>query len=351
MGTDDLGARARDSAELLRGAETEIEHFDQAHDRLVLDGLRESQLKEFDSVVALALSKVSEKQREVEKHNRYESEMAARYPNSSTPPDLREVQLMSLVVKERDYHVFIFVLSSRTLCSRRYENARDEKVLLLPPDAFALLMTEGRHAIEKSTERAELCRPADEVIHQWIDEVRRVWLARVEDEEEALDFLSQENITDFVKVCLRAATKKLKPGDLAGMISKDANLWDSLPQEFMKCLKAWAKNPNAREIFQEHPFEVDAEVLVDWLRKNRSDLASVVIKWPDQTAMDWLLRQCDWLKGQFLWPTGRRLEPVNQTGWGLTPVSEPDSHPTLKEVGQKPGFHLTPLKDDQNEQN
>jgi len=311
LGTDDLGARARDSAELLRRAQTEIEQFGAAHESRLLDSLRKSQLKEFDSVVARALSDASRKQPEVEEHNRYESEMATRYPFSSTPPDLKEVRLMSTVVKERCYHVFAFVLYSRTLGSITYKWARDKKALLLPPDTFAHLMAKVRRVIEKSTERSELCRPADEVIHQWIDEVRIAWLAAVEDGEGALDFLAQENITDFVKVCLRAATKKLKPGDLAGMISKEANLWDSLPREFMGYLKSLANNENAREIFQRRAFEVDAGIFVDWLKKNRLDLASIVINWPDQTAMDWLQRQCDWFKGQFCWPTRGRFEPVN----------------------------------------
>jgi hypothetical protein len=110
---------------------------------------------------------------------------------------------------------------------------------------------------------------------------------------------SDKEVAEFIRGYMLGRMSKVTPAMFAQAIRDDTALWGNLPQGYKNFLKNIAKNRIAREAFLRYERKINTNLIIQWFKIDRPDLASIILNWPDQGAIRWLEKNINEIKQQF----------------------------------------------------
>lgn len=104
--------------------------------------------------------------------------------------------------------------------------------------------------------------------------------------------------TEIVRGYLNAQLKEVTPNSLYISIMGDSDLWSVTPDK-MKQVGQKFKGTYGK-LFKQYEADIDTELILKWLKKDRLDLYSTIINMPDNKGLTWIDKQVRKVKQQII---------------------------------------------------
>jgi hypothetical protein len=115
----------------------------------------------------------------------------------------------------------------------------------------------------------------------------------------ALAFESEKEVIAFVRGYLNAQLKNVTATAVADAIKTDYNLLPNIKINTKKAMLDRAmKNPVVAKLVNREKARITHNLVLEWLRVDRPDIASVIINYPEGKGMNWLEVQVAKIKAE-----------------------------------------------------
>ena len=115
----------------------------------------------------------------------------------------------------------------------------------------------------------------------------------------ALAFESEKEVIAFVRGYLNAQLKNVTATAVADAIKTDYNLLPNIKINTKKAMLDRAmKNPIVAKLVNREKARITHNLVLEWLRVDRPDIASVIINYPEGKGMNWLEVQVAKIKAE-----------------------------------------------------
>jgi len=115
----------------------------------------------------------------------------------------------------------------------------------------------------------------------------------------ALAFESEKEVIAFMRGYLNAQLKNVTATAVADAIKTDYNLLPNIKINTKKAMLDRAmKNPVVAKLVNREKARITHNLVLEWLRVDRPDIASVIINYPEGKGMNWLEVQVAKIKAE-----------------------------------------------------